>query len=102
MDPTDHECHGMQQLSLFNGYYGERCYLPFHVYDGTTGNLITTFLRHGKTPSGKEIVALTKRIVSKIREQFKDVKIIFRADGAHSSSEVLGYLESSNVKLASK
>jgi len=28
MDPTDDPVHGSQQLSMFNGYYGNNCYLP--------------------------------------------------------------------------
>jgi hypothetical protein len=98
MDPTDNICHGMQQLSLFNGYYEERCYLPFHVYDGTDGRLISTFLRAGKTPTGKEIVSVLSRIVKRIRQRWDDIPIIFRADTHHSSKTVLQYLEGENVQ----
>ena len=45
IDDTDDEVHGKQQLSLFNGYYDERCYMPLHIYEGRTGRLITTLLR---------------------------------------------------------
>ena len=33
IDDTVDVVHGHQQLSLFNGHYDERCFLPIHVYD---------------------------------------------------------------------
>jgi len=61
MDPTENRVYGDQQLSLFNGFADDYCFMPFHVYDGITGQLITTVLRPGKTPSGSEIVTVLKR-----------------------------------------
>ena len=52
MDPTAVHCHGAQQLLLFNAHEDEYCLMPFHVYDGLTGKLITTTIRSGKTPTG--------------------------------------------------
>ncbi|MCP4581011.1 MAG: hypothetical protein GY839_05295, partial [candidate division Zixibacteria bacterium] len=39
--------HGNQQLNLFNGYYGNHCFMPLHVYEGLSGKLITTILKPG-------------------------------------------------------
>jgi len=36
-------------LSLFNVHHGGHCLMPFHVYEGLTGRLITTVIRPGKT-----------------------------------------------------
>ena len=55
MDPTENRVYGDQQLALFNSFSDDYCFMPFHVYDGVSGQLITTVLRPGKTPSGKEI-----------------------------------------------
>src|SRR6201997_3957218 len=41
--------HGAQQLSLFNPHYGERCFLPMHVYETATGRPVAVLLRSGKT-----------------------------------------------------
>ena len=42
VDPYDDPCHGRQQLSLFNGFYDEHCYLPLAVCvtgaDGVNGS----------------------------------------------------------------
>ena len=37
IDDTVDVVHGAQQLSLFNTHYGERCFLPMHVYETATG-----------------------------------------------------------------
>jgi len=42
--------HGAQQFSLFNTHYGERCFLPMHVYETATGRPVAVLLRSGKTP----------------------------------------------------
>lgn len=97
MDPTENKVYGDQQLSLFNGFVDDYCFMPFHVYDGMTGQLITTVLRPGKTPGGKEIVAILKRIVKRIRTRFPQTQLIFRADSHHARKEVLDYLEDNSV-----
>ena len=71
--------------------------MPFHVYDGVSGQLITTVLRPGKTPSGTEVVTVLKRIVNRIRNRFLNTKLIFRADSHHSRTEVLTYLDKHGI-----
>ncbi len=44
-DDTEDRVHGNQQLNLFNGYYGNHCFMPLHVYEGLSGKLITTILK---------------------------------------------------------
>jgi hypothetical protein len=51
LDPTADPVHGNQQLALFNAFEDEYCFMPFHLYDGLSGKLITTVLRPGKTPT---------------------------------------------------
>ena len=48
IDDTDDLTHGRQQLTLFNAYHGNYCYMPIHIYEGKSGKLITTVLRPGK------------------------------------------------------
>ena len=61
IDDPDDRTYGHQQLSLFNAYHGDYCYLPIHIYEGQSGRLITTVLRPGRRPSGKQIVSILKR-----------------------------------------
>jgi hypothetical protein len=53
IDDTLDVVHGHQQLSMFNAYYDERCFLPIHVYDTATSRPAAVILRPGKTPSGQ-------------------------------------------------
>lgn len=39
-DDTNANTYGAQQLSLFNAYYNEYCYMPLLMFDGMTGKLI--------------------------------------------------------------
>jgi hypothetical protein len=98
MDPTPNRVYGDQQLALFNAHYDEYCLMPFHVYEGVTGRLITTIVRPGKTPTDTEIIALLKRIVRRIRSRFPDTVLIFRADSHHTKPAVLDWLEAHDVR----
>jgi hypothetical protein len=55
IDDTFDAVHGRQQLSLFNAHYDERCFLPIHIYEGTSGKPVAIILRAGKTPGGVEV-----------------------------------------------
>jgi len=92
-DDTEDETHGQQQLTLFNKYYDSHCYLPLHVYEGISGKLITSILRPGKRPTGKQVVAVLKRIVRKIRASWPDTLILFRGDSHFCSPEALRYCD---------
>ena len=100
IDDTDDEVHGDQQLSLFNGYYDERCYMPLHIYEGQTGRLITTLLRPGTRPSGKQIVSILKRLVKTLRQAWPDVGIFLRGDSHFSCPEVHDFCDEHEVYFA--
>lgn len=97
IDDTDDATHGAQQLTLFNAYYDEHCYMPLHIYEGQSGKLITALLRPGKRPSGKEIVSIIKRLVAHIRKSWPQVKIILRGDGHFSAPEVHDFCEAEGL-----
>jgi len=86
-------------LALFNAYCDEYCYLPIHLYEGRSGKLITTILRPGRRPSGKEIVAILKRIVRKIRKVWPDVGILLRADSHSAAPEVFDLCRAQNLSF---
>ena len=39
-DDTNANTFGAQQLTLFNAYYNEYCYMPLLLFDGETGKLL--------------------------------------------------------------
>jgi len=97
-DDTEDKAHGQQQLSLFNGYHGSRCYMPLHVYEGLSGKLITSILRPGSRPKGSQILAIFKRLLSKIRASWPDTIIVFRGDSHFCVPEMLKFCDTHNVK----
>jgi hypothetical protein len=84
IDATDDPTHGEQQLSMFNGYYGQFMYNELFFHDGTTGQVILPVLRPGNSHSNRWYVGILSRIIKKIREQYPDIKIIIRADSGFS------------------
>ena len=97
LDPTADTVHGTQQLALFNAFEDEYCFMPFHLYDGLSGKLITTVLRSGKTPTDREIISVLKRVISRLRKAFPKTRLIFRADAHHTKPAVMDWLESRGV-----
>jgi Transposase DDE domain group 1 len=93
IDDTNATTHGDQQLALFNAHYGDYGYQPLHLYEGQSGKLITTLLRPGHRPSGKQIVAILKRLVSHIRARWPKVQLLLRGDSHFSAPEVHKFCE---------
>jgi len=98
LDDTDDPTHGSQQLSLFNAYHDCYCYMPLHIYEGKSGRLITTILRPGKRPSGKEIAAILERIVKKIRTAWPEVGILLRGDAHFSAPALFDFCDKHRIK----
>ena len=73
IDDTFDAVHGNQQLSLFNAHYDERCFLPIHIYEGTSGKPVAMILREGKTPSGEEVRTVLKHVIKRIRRHWPKV-----------------------------
>jgi hypothetical protein len=98
VDDTDDPTYGSQQLTLFNAYHDCYCYMPLHIYEGKSGKLITTILRPGKRPSGKEVVVILKRIVRKIRGAWPKVGILLRGDAHFSAPAVFDFCDEHQIK----
>jgi len=100
MDPSAHLTYGQQQLSLFNTHVGDHCLMPFYIFDGCSGKIMTAVLRPGKTPVAGEIITILKRLVAGIRERWPKTRIVFRADSHHTKPEVLDWLNTNEVDFA--
>jgi hypothetical protein len=97
IDDTCDVVHGYQQLSFWNGHYGERCFLPIHVYDTATGRPVMAMLRTGKTPSGEEAAGHIRRLVRHIRRHWPTTRITIRGDGHYGRPEVMDWCETNGV-----
>ena len=99
IDDTNDPTHGAQQLSLFNGYYDEYCYQPLFIFEGQSGKMITSILRPGRRPSGKETCAIIKRVVKLIRAAWPNVGIFIRGDSHFATPELFAWCDSHNVEF---
>ena len=97
IDETVDVVHGGQQLSFWNGHYGERCFLPIHVYDTATGRPVAMLLRTGKTPSGAEMAGHVRRLIRRIRRHWPDTHITLRGDGHYSRPEIMAWCEAHSI-----
>lgn len=98
VDCTDDETFGNQQLSLFNGFYGQFMYNELFFHDGETGQIIAPVLRPGNSHSSKWYVAILKRILQAIRKQNPDIEIIIRADSGFSGPLFYQLADDFNLK----
>ena len=98
-DDTADPTHGNQQLTLFNAYHDTYCYMPLHVYEGRSGKLITTILRPGKTPKGKEIVMYLKRIVKRIQKSWPTTGVVYRGDSHYGGPEIYEFCSTHDIKF---
>jgi hypothetical protein len=73
--------------------------MPFYIFDGINGKIMTASLRPGKTPTAPEIIAIVKRLVKAIRERFPKTIITFRADSHHTKPAVMDFLEEQDVEF---
>jgi len=100
IDATDDPTYGSQQLSMFNGYYGQFMYNELFFHDGQTGQIILPVLRPGNSHSNKWYVSILKRIILKIRNHYPDMRIIIRADSGFSNAPFYKLADDYNLLYA--
>jgi len=97
IDDTFDAVHGHQQLALFNAHYDERCFLPIHIYEGTSGKPVAMILRSGKTPAGTEVRTILKHVIRRIRRHWPKVGILVRGDSHYGRHEAMAWCEATDV-----
>ena len=88
-DDTNHITYGQQELTLFNQYYQDYCYMPLHIYEGFSGKLITTILKPGRRSKQSDVAAILKKLISYIRKQWPKTLIIVRGDSHFASADFM-------------
>ena len=96
-DATADPTHGEQEGSYYHGYYEQHIYHPLLVFDGHSGHLISALLRAGNTHASNSAVALLKRIVGGLRNEWPDVSIELRADAGFAVPALYDYCESEGI-----
>jgi hypothetical protein len=96
LDDTFDAVHGGQQLRLFNAHYNEYGFQPIVVFDGE-GRMVTAVLRPAKRPSGLEIRAFLRRLLSAIRANWPATQILIRGDSHYCSPKVIDFCRANGL-----
>ena len=97
IDDTEDTVHGGQQLALFNAYYDSRCFLPIHIYEGTSGKPVAIFLRPDRTPDGIEVACVLRHVIGHIRVRWPRVEILVRGDSHYGRIEAMTWCERNRI-----
>jgi hypothetical protein len=95
-DDTAALTYGEQQLTLFNNYYGDNCYMPLHIYEGLSGKLISTILKPGRRSKSVNVFAILRRLIVYLRKHWPKTIIILRGDSHFCSKEFMDWTASQN------
>lgn len=97
LDQTDDPTHGQQQLALFNGYYGDWCYLPllgFISFDDEPDQyLVAAVLRPGNSPDKRGSLGVLSRLLPRLRVAFPKARFRVRLDAGFAAPEVFDFLD---------
>jgi len=94
-DATDDAVHGNQEGRFFHGYYDHYCFLPLYVTCGQ--QLLAAYLRPANIDGAKHSRGILKLLVTRLRQVWPDVKIIFRADGGFCRWRMMRWCDRNNV-----
>jgi hypothetical protein len=61
------------------------------------GRPVAVILRSGKTPSGKEVRALLRRLIKRIRRHWPSTGITIRGDSHYGREEAMSWCEANGV-----
>lgn len=95
-DATDDLVHGNQVGKFFHGYYKNYCFLPLYVYCGN--KLLVAYLRPSSKDQALHAGAILKLLVKRLRQEWPEVQIVFRADGGFCRPKILSWCERNDVK----
>jgi Transposase DDE domain group 1 len=95
VDTTDLPLHGKQEGRFFHGYYDCYCYLPLYIFCGEY--VLCGRLRRSNSDAAAGCLTEIERVVTQIRAQWPEVKIILRADSGFCRNEVMSWCEDHNV-----
>jgi hypothetical protein len=87
LDTTADPTHGQQEFSAFHAFYDEHIYLPLLVYD-QDGDLLAAVLQPGKPQGVGGAVAILRRIVERVRQQWPKLPIVIRGDSGFASPDM--------------
>lgn len=97
-DSTDDPAHGEQEGVAYHGYFGQHQYHPLLVFDGETGQIVTALLRPGNAHAGHGALAVLKRLVRRLGEEWPAARIEIRADAGFALPAVYEWCEAEGIR----
>lgn len=94
-DATDDVVHGEQVGRHFSAYYDNYCFLPLYVFCGE--QLLVAYLRPAKKDAALHAAAILKLLVTRLRQAWPGVRIIFRGDSGFCRPLLLSWCERHSV-----
>src|SRR5574344_2466895 len=91
-DDTNANTYGAQQLTLFNDYYGEYCYMPLLIYEGLSGKMILPILRPGRRNKSLNVSKILIRIIKRLQQAWPQCRIELRGDSHFCSHELMDWV----------
>lgn len=97
-DSTDDPTHGVQQLTMFHGYYDQYMYHPLLVFDGE-GWPVAVVLRAGRASASQGAASVLLRIFERIVERLpRQARITLRADAGFAIPELYELCEAMGIR----
>jgi hypothetical protein len=96
IDGTDDPAYGCQQLTLFNGYYGQNMYSPLII--SAEGHFLDILLRKGNAHGSWAVIPRLKRIIPKLKKEFPNMEIMIRIDAGGATPKIYEYCENNDLK----
>jgi hypothetical protein len=95
LDATDIPLYGHQPERFFHGYYDSYCYLPLYIFAGD--QLLCARLRPANQDAAAGSVKEVELIVTQLRQRWRKVGIVLRADSGFCREELMSWCESNHV-----
>ena len=91
-DDSNSNTFGNQQLTLFNQYYGELCYMPLFVFEGYSKRMVVPILRPGRNSKRLNISGIIRRTIERLRKVWPNTSITVRGDAMFCSHDLFEWV----------
>ena len=92
-DDSNANVYGGQQLSLFNQYYGEYCFMPLFVFEGYSGRMVLPILRPGRPNKQLNVFGIMRRLIERLRKVWPNTSITVRGDAMFCSHDLFEWTD---------
>lgn len=91
VDGTDDPAHGAQQLTMFNGHYGQNMYRPLII--SSNNHILDALLRKGNVHDSRSMITRLQFVIGELKKSWPDVKIIIRIDAGGAVPAIYEFCE---------